>query len=318
VRSLTRTDSDFLCATDLATRLMGDSISSNQFLMGFAWQRGWIPLSGEAIRRAIELNGVAVRGSLDAFEWGRLAAHDMAAVERAAGIGSDAHEVAVVALDDLIGQRDAELVSYQDRSYADRFRALVETAREAEIGVAGEAGDFTRAVAWNFYRLLAYKDEYEVARLYTDGRFESRVKEQFEGDFRLEFSMAPPLLARRDRASGLPRKRNFGPWMFSALKVLAKLKWLRGTRCDPFGYQAERRIERRLADAYEQQIMELCERLGSLGLAAATEIARKPEAIAGFGHIKNKALAQSQAQVVTEPDPKIDLAPPRALQKGLV
>jgi indolepyruvate ferredoxin oxidoreductase len=321
VRSLTRTDSDFPRATDLVTRLMGDSISSNLFLMGFAWQRGWIPLSGEAIRRAIELNGVAVRGSLDSFEWGRLAAHDMAAVERAAGGGREPRDVAVAGLDDLISQREAELVAYQDRRYADRYLALVERARSAEIAIGGEAADFTRAVAWNFHRLLAYKDEYEVARLYTDGRFESRIKEQFEGDFRLEFSMAPPLLARRDRASGLPRKRNFGPWMFSALKVLAKLKWLRGTPCDPFGYQAERKIERRLADDYEQQIMELCERLGSpgsAGLAAATDLARKPEAIAGFGHIKNKALAESHTPVVTEPDLKLDLTPPRALQKGLV
>jgi indolepyruvate ferredoxin oxidoreductase len=229
--------------------------------------------------------------------------------------------VAVAGLDDLISQREAELVAYQDRRYADRYLALVEKARSAEIAIAGQAADFTRAVAWNFHRLLAYKDEYEVARLYTDGRFESRINEQFEGDFRLEFSMAPPLLARRDRASGLPRKRNFGRWMFSALKVLAKLKWLRGTPCDPFGYQAERKIERRLADDYEQQIMELCERLGSpgsAGLAAATDLARKPEAIAGFGHIKNKALAESQTPVVTEPDPKLDLTPPRALQKGLV
>ena len=302
IRLKTRADSDFLRATEIATRLMGDSIASNLFLMGFAWQRGCIPLSGEAIRRAIELNGVAVASSLNSFEWGRLAAHDMDAVLRAMGDDGKARAETVVTLDTLIAQREEELVAYQDRAYADRYLALVNKARQAETALTGEAGAFTRAVAWNFYKLLAYKDEYEVARLYADGRFERRVREVFEGDFRIEFSMAPPLLARRDSATGLPRKRSFGPWMMSALRLLTKLKRLRGTRLDLFGYQEERRKERALARDYESRIAGLCSNLDEAGFDAALGIARQPEDIAGFGHVKDRSIAAIEARPAEQPE----------------
>ena len=302
VRQATRPDSQFLRATNIATRLMGDSIASNLFLMGFAWQRGSIPLSGEAIVRAIELNGVAVDASLQAFAWGRLAAHDMHAVERALGEPEVRRAETIADLDALIGQRESELVAYQNRAYADSYLALVDKARHAEAVLAGQPGAFTRAVAWNFYKLLAYKDEYEVARLYTDSRFEKRLRETFEGDYRIEFSMAPPLLARRKVGDGHPQKRSFGPWMMSALRLLAKLKGLRGTPFDPFGYQAERRTERAMALDYEMRIAELCRRLDHGLFGDALAAARMPESVAGFGHVKDRAIhAVEEAAHAAEP-----------------
>lgn len=305
VRQRTDPASEFLHAVDIATRLMGDSIASNLLLMGFAWQRGCIPLSKDAIERAIELNGVAVRNSLDAFQWGRLAAHDMAAVEVVLGEMDTQSQRPPEDLDGLISQREAELVAYQDRAYADRYLALVEAARSAEISLSGAPGPFTRAVAWNFYKLLAYKDEYEVARLYTDGRFEQRIRDAFEGDYRIEFNLAPPLLAKRDKSTGLPRKRTFGPWMMLGMRLLAKLKRLRGSVFDPFGYQAERRQERAMADAYEDRIAQLCERLDSAGLDDAVAIARQPEAIAGYGYVKERSIRAAEsaaAATSTAPD----------------
>ena len=301
IRQRTRPDSEFLRATAIATRLMGDSIASNLFLMGFAWQRGFIPLSKDALERAIELNGVAVKSSLQAFAWGRLAANDMRVVENSLDEAGLTRQEPTAALDELIAQRERELVAYQSRAYANRYMALVDEARGAETSLTGEAGPLTRAVAWNFYKLMAYKDEYEVARLYTDGRFEQRIREAFEGDFSIEFNLAPPLLARKGKASDFPRKRAFGPWMMPVLRLLAKFKGLRGTAFDPFGYQAERREERAMAEEYERLIAELCKQLPSIGLDNALAAARRPEAIAGFGYVKQRSINAAAAAALAVP-----------------
>ena len=292
----TRPDSEFLHATHIATRLMGDSISSNLFLLGFAWQRGRIPLSRDALQRAIELNGVAVKNSLAAFEWGRLAAHDMSAIEDVLGGKKVSRDEDVEDVDALISQRMDELVAYQDRTYADRYRNLIDFVRAAEIKIAAKPGALTHAVAWNFYKLLAYKDEYEVARLYTDGRFEKRIAEVFEGDYKIEFNMAPPLLARRDPSNGLPRKRSFGPWMMLALRTLTKFRKLRGGVLDPFGYQAERRKERAMAYEYEQKITEICSQLDGNNYPNAIATARMPEGIAGYGYVKDRSIEKLEAE----------------------
>ena len=294
----TRSDSEFLHATHIATRLMGDSIASNLFLLGFAWQRGRIPLSRDALQRAIELNGVAVKNSLAAFEWGRLAAHDMSAIEDVLGGRKVSRDEDVEDVDALISQRMDELVAYQDRNYADRYRNLIDCVRVAEMKIAAEPGELTRAVAWNFYKLLAYKDEYEVARLYTDGRFEKRIAEVFEGDYKIEFNMAPPLLAKRDPSNGLPRKRSFGPWMMLALRTLTKFRKLRGGVLDPFGYQAERRKERAMVYEYEQKITEICAQLDGNNYPNAIATARIPEGIAGYGYVKDKSIEKVEAEAL--------------------
>ena len=295
VKQHTRSDSEFLRATEIATQLMGDSIASNLFMMGFAWQRGMIPLQREAIERAIELNGVAVKSSLQSFAWGRLAAHDISAIETVLSEKDAEPAMLDSDIDGLIAGREGELVAYQNRAYADRYLALVNKARQVESEVMGRPGPFTRAVAWNFYKLMAYKDEYEVARLYTDGRFEKRIREAFEGDFQIEFNMAPPLLARRDKHTGLPRKRSFGPWMMAALRMLAKMKKLRGTTFDPFGYQAERQKERQMVDEYESQIAALALNLTSDNFEATLASARRPESIAGFGYVKDQSIRVADA-----------------------
>ena len=312
IRDRTRARSQFLHATRIATRLMGDSIASNLFLLGFAWQAGQVPLGRAAIARAIELNGVAVQSSLRAFEWGRLAAHDPAAIEALLGDGEEARPETVADLDALIAQRTAELVAYQDGAYAERYRALVARAADAERAIAGAPGELTRAVAWNFYKLLAYKDEYEVARLFTDGRFERRLSEAFDGDYRIEFNMAPPLLAGRDPSTGLPRKRRFGPWMLPALRVLARFRRLRGTPLDPFGYQAERRKERAMARDYEARMSRTLDALDARSYPAAIAAAREPEGIAGFGYVKERAIRAVEAASAAGADAPPPAAPERA------
>ena len=199
-------------------------------------------------------------------------------------------------VDALISQRMDELVAYQDRTYADRYRNLIDFVRAAEIKIAAKPGALTHAVAWNFYKLLAYKDEYEVARLYTDGRFEKRIAEVFEGDYKIEFNMAPPLLARRDPSNGLPRKRSFGPWMMLALRTLTKFRKLRGGVLDPFGYQAERRKERAMAYEYEQKITEICSQLDGNNYPNAIATARMPEGIAGYGYVKDRSIEKLEAE----------------------
>ncbi|WP_119460319.1 indolepyruvate ferredoxin oxidoreductase family protein [Rhodospirillaceae bacterium SYSU D60014] len=277
-------------ATRIATALMGDSIASNLFMLGYAFQKGLVPVSAEAIDQAIALNGVAVEANRQAFLWGRRAAHDRAAVERAAQLEPEAPPAAAPTLDALVARRVAFLTDYQDAAYADRYKALVERVRQAETEKARGLSGLAETVARNYFKLLAYKDEYEVARLYTDGAFLKRLEDQFEGNFRVEFNLAPPLLAARDPDTGHPRKRSFGPWMLTAFRLLAMMKGLRGTRFDLFGRTAERKLERQLIRDYEAVVEELIAGLSHDKHALALQIAAIPEQIRGFGHIKQAHL----------------------------
>jgi len=265
------------------------------FMLGYAFQKGLVPVSLAAIERTIELNGVAVEANRRTFGWGRLAAHDPAKASAAARpllpdeAGFPSHE-------ELIARRVAFLTEYQDSAYAARFLALVMAVKEAErVRAAGQTG-LTEAVAANFFKLMAYKDEYEVARLFTDGRFMAKLKRQFAGDFKLQFHLAPPLATARNPNTGHLQKRAFGPWMFGVFRLLARLRRLRGTRLDPFGYTAERRAERALIADYEALTAEIVGRLHPDNHALALELASIPEQIRGFGHVKERNLKTAKAR----------------------
>ena len=279
---------DFIDANGLATVLMGDAIFGNLILLGHAWQQGLVPVSLASLTRAIELNGVAVDANLKAFLWGRRLAHDRAAVERFARPAAVVELPRTPTLDDLVARRAAYLTDYQDAAYAGRYRALVEQVRAAEARLSSTR--LAETVARNYFKLLAVKDEYEVARLHADPAFQAKIAAIFEGDYRLNFHLAPPLLAKTDPATGLTRKRAYGPWMLTAFGWLAKLKFLRGGALDVFGKSAERRLERTLIAEYERDIAAALDCLNASNLEAAAELAGLPEHIRGFGHIKLRSI----------------------------
>jgi indolepyruvate ferredoxin oxidoreductase len=287
---------DFVDATRLATALLGDSIATNLFLVGYAWQRGLIPLEEASILEAIELNGAAVESNQRAFEWGRRAAVDLPAVVRAATPAEARPESQRLSdsLDELIERRRAFLVQYQGEAYARRYDEFVRRVRGEEAKAAPGSEALTTAVARYLFKLMAYKDEYEVARLYTGTDFLDRVATQFEGDYTVNLHLAPPLWAKVDPATGEPHKRIYGPWMLSAMRVLAKMKFLRATAFDPFGYSAERREERRLVEDYRATVDELLKALVPDRVAFAAEIASIPEFIRGYGPVKARHLAPAK------------------------
>ena len=284
-----------LDAQAIAQALMGDSMPSNIIMLGACFQRGLIPLGEAALLRAIELNGVAVDANRIAFALGRLAGADPAALLRLAGKSGVSASIDWNQLDGahgLIARRVQQLTAYQDRAYARRYQALVERVRAAELAL-GEAGKplaLTRAVARYYAKLLAIKDEYEVARLFSNDEFEASLKAQFESWEHLSFHLAPPLLSRPG-PDGRARKYEFGAWMMHAFKLLARLKRLRGTALDIFGYTRERRMERRFIADYEQSMNALLSELNAKSLAHAIDVARRPEGLRGFGHVK---LANAQ------------------------
>ena len=284
----------FIDGTRLATALLGDAIATNLFMLGFAFQRGQVPLSSAALLQAIAINGVAVKANQQAFEWGRRAAIDLAAVQRVASPGQPVVLQRQESMSALLAQRSEFLADYQDQRYADSYTDFVERVRVVEASTLG--GDrLARAVAVNLFRLMAYKDEYEVARLFTEGSFDRRLAEQFEGQAKVRFHMAPPILGKRD-AQGRPVKQAFGPWMKPVLRALAGLRRLRGTAFDPFGRTEERRQERALVVRYRTAIEGLLPRLHLLDLSTAVALARVPEQIRGYGHVKAESLAAAQAQ----------------------
>lgn len=277
-------------ADAMATRLMGDSIFINPMVLGYAWQRGWIPLRHESLMRAIELNGVAVEQNKAAFEWGRQAAHDWAKVKALLAPAQVIEFKPRDTLDSLVRRRVAFLTDYQNAAYAQRYEAFVRRVQQAEAAALGAGKSaLAETVARQLFRLMAYKDEYEVARLYTDGSFRQKLAEQFEGDYTLRFHLAPPLLAKKNDKGQLV-KQTYGPWMLKAFGLLAKLKGLRGTVFDVFGYTEERRTERALIGEYMDLIEEVIGRLDAEHYALALEIAQVPELIKGFGHVKERNL----------------------------
>jgi indolepyruvate ferredoxin oxidoreductase len=311
-------------AEAVATQCMGDSIYSNLTLLGFAWQKGWIPLQLDSLLRAIELNATAVARNQQAFAWGRKAALDWPSVQQAMRPAQVIHFTlrttanatnATTALAALVQHRAAFLTQYQNARYAQRYTALVDKVRAAEQALqalqarapaSGPADGntntntpaplpLTMAVARYLFKLMAYKDEYEVARLHADPAFLNQIKLRFEGDYTLRYHLAPPLFARKN-AQGVPQKIQLGAWMLPVFRLLASLKFLRGTPLDVFGYSAERRQERALVDQYEAAIVSLLPALHPNNLAAALAFAKVPEHIRGFGHVKQRHLATALPQ----------------------
>ncbi|EKE69523.1 indolepyruvate ferredoxin oxidoreductase family protein [Oceanibaculum indicum] len=290
---------DFVDASRLATAALGDSIASNLFMLGFAWQRGLVPVTAEAIDKAIEMNGVAVAFNREAFLWGRRAAHDLPSVERVLAPAETAvapdRKIAQT-LDEIVAKRAAYLTDYQDAAYARRYTDLVARVRAAEQAMTPGQSALAEAVARYYHKLLAIKDEYEVARLYTDGGFQRRLSQQFEGDYKLEFHLAPPLFAERDPQTGHLKKRAYGPWMMAAFRTLAGFKRLRGTAFDIFGRTEERRMERRLVAEYEALLAELLEKLSPDNHHLAVALASLPDKVRGFGHVKEANVAKAKAE----------------------
>ncbi len=288
----------FVDATRLSRELIGDAIGANMFLLGYAYQRGLVPLSAASIERAITLNGVSVSGNVNIFRWGRLYAEQPRQVEDIAASSRGPKTSAPLSHDlaSLVTRRVADLTAYQNATYAEGYRSLVERVRQAEKSKTKGMSGLAEAVATNFYKLLAYKDEYEVARLYTDGEFLAKLRESFAGDYRLRFHLAPPLLARRDPISGQLQKREYGAWMLPVLKALARLKFLRGGVFDVFGYTAERRMERRLIGDYQKTMETVLAGLDHENHALALEIANLPQQMRGFGHIKDANVALALAR----------------------
>jgi len=289
---------EFLNATDLATGLLGDAIASNLFMLGFAHQRGLVPLSAEAIERAIALNGVAIEFNQAAFRWGRRTAVDPELVQARAippAAAPPSHRLSDT-LDEVISRRVAFLTKYQDAAYAARYAARVGRVREAEAACLPGETELTQSVARSLFKLMAYKDEYEVARLYADTDFLQRIAERVEGPYKLNFHLAPPLLGERDPETGHLRKRSFGPWMLPVFRVLARLRRVRGTPFDIFGRSEERRLERRLIGEYEVLVDEILACLSPANHHIAVELSSLPLEIRGFGHVKQANLAHVKAR----------------------
>ena len=270
----------------LTKAALGDTLAANIFMLGYAWQKGLIPLGLDAIREAIRLNGVAVEGNLQGLAAGRLAAEDRAALDRL--LSRDEEKAQPQGLEAIVAHRVEHLTGYQNAALAHRYRTLVDKVKGAEILKVPGSEALAEVVARNYAKLLAYKDEYEVARLYSDGRFVESLKENFAGDFELEFNLAPPLLSPFDKNLGRPRKLKFGGWMHKAFGVLARLKFLRGTVLDVFGYTAERKMERELINEYEKLVDEVIGRLNAENHAAAIELLGYPDQIRGYGLIKEQ------------------------------
>jgi len=273
-----------LDATRVASGLLGDAVTTNILMLGYAYQEGLIPLGHEALERAIELNGVAVDTNRRAFAWGRLLAHDAGAVEALLPPRPEPQRMG--STDDLIAHREQLLTRYHNRAYARRYRELVDRVRAAERAVVPGQGELTAAVARYYHKLLAYKDEYEVARLYTDGEFRAKLEAQFEGDYTIRLELAPPLWSSTDPDTGRPRKHSYGRWMLVAMRLLAVFKFLRGSRFDIFGRTQERLIERQLIVDYEKTVNRLLASLSQENRELAVEIASIPEQIRGYDAVK--------------------------------
>jgi indolepyruvate ferredoxin oxidoreductase len=297
----------FIDANELAVGLLGDTIYANPLLLGYAWQQGLVPLGLASLMRAIELNGVSIEKNRLAFWWGRYLAHrgpDAAKPFIGAGAPSAQTQTIVLHLPEsvekIVERNEAWLTAWQNARYATRYRDVVSRIRDAEARLP-DAGDLrlTKAVARNLAKLMAYKDEYEVARLYGDSAYLDKLRAQFEGepgkDYRITFHLAPPLFAKRDERGRL-RKQPFGPWMLPAFRALAHLKALRGTRFDPFGYTEERRHERRLINEYIAMIDRFCATLDAERIETAIRLANLPDDIRGFGHVKTRNLRGVEAK----------------------
>jgi indolepyruvate ferredoxin oxidoreductase len=289
-------------ATTGAVRMIGDSIATNVMMLGYAVQKGLMPIGLDSIEQAIRLNGVAIEQNLHALNWGRLAAHDpqhfATLVANAAG-EAVAEEPVAQSLDEIVAKRVRHLTAYQDARHAASYQGFVEQVRQQEQARVPGSVALTTNVARYLSKLMSYKDEYEVARLYTNGDFLRRLKQQFDGDYKLTVHLSPPILDPRDKATGKPRKIAFGPWILSVFRVLARLRGLRGSAFDVFGYTAERRMERRLMAEYRQTIESLLPVLNAGNAELVAKIAALPEMIKGFGYVKDDNIRKYQAELAS-------------------
>jgi indolepyruvate ferredoxin oxidoreductase len=283
-------------ATGLGLALLGDSIAANLFLLGYASQLGLLPVSPQAIERAVEINGVSIDFNKSAFALGRLQAADPARIDQAlAQHRPQENFTPLSTLPEILAHRTELLTRYQDATWAERYRRLVDRVAEAEARSVPGSTTLAVAVARNFAKLMSYKDEYEVARLHADPTFLARLKESFEDGAHIRYNLAPPLLAKRDPRTGRLQKREFGPWVGRLFPILARLKGLRGTLFDPFGHTAERRMERALINEYEADFGAIADRLDHHNHSIAVRIAVIPELIRGYGHVK-EANVQKAAE----------------------
>lgn len=293
-----RENAAFVNATGIATALLGNAIAANMFVLGYAFQKGRVPLSSDAIKRAIELNGEAVQMNLQAFEWGRRAAIDLPKVEALAAPalkGTKARQISET-LDEKIARRVEFLTAYQNSAYAALYTKQVDAIRATEERITPGETQLTEAVVKNLFKLMAIKDEYEVGRLYSDGSFKKQLESQFEGDLKLEFHLAPPALGKRDPNTGLPLKTSFGPWTMHVFRLLAALRPLRGTIFDVFGRTEERKMERQLLRDYEQLLAELCNATTKENKVIAVALAALPDKIRGFGHVKERHVVAAKTE----------------------
>ena len=280
-------------AEQVAVQMIGDSIYTNPLMLGYAWQKGRVPLSHASLMRAIELNGVQVENNKSAFEWGRRCAHNLIAVQTFFKAAQVIEFVKKPSLTDMLNKRVEFLTAYQNAAYAQTYQAFVEKVRAVEAPLGKTT--LTEAVTRYLFKLMAYKDEYEVARLHTDAGFLKKVNAMFEGDFKLNYNLAPPLVSSKN-SKGELQKQQFGPWMLTVFKVLSRLKGVRGTALDVFGRTEERKMERALIDEYRQSIEEVLKKLALGNHATAVEIARIPELIKGYGHVKIRHLQTARPQ----------------------
>lgn len=279
-------------ATSLAEKLFGNAIAANMLILGYAWQNGLVPLPQEAIFQAVEINGAAVTLNKRAFLWGRLVAEDPARIEDLLSDSGDGWLAQELDTRSLADRRAADLTHYQDAAYAERYKALL-AAVGSVITSYGEPGEeFLTAVTENAYKLMAYKDEYEVARLYSEPEFKRNLAVQFSDMKRVSVWLSPPLLSPIDPATGRPKKRKFGPWVFTLFRLLARLKGLRGTWADPFGYTVERRAERHMRDTYVADIEYVIEHYSEVPPALVLELANLPQMVRGFGPVKEAAIKE--------------------------
>jgi len=284
-----------LDATRLAASLLGDSIGANVLMLGFAFQRGQLPVSGAALYRALELYGRNVEENKLAFDWGRFAAQNQEQVERLAA-AKQGQQSTDQSLAEKIARREEFLTAYQDRAYAQRYRARLARIAAAELRLRPGSQELQEAVARHYFAVLAYKDEYEVARLHTDAKFNADLRRNFGADLRMSYNFSPPFIARLDPATGRPKKYEFGPWILPVLRGLARLRWLRGTKLDLFGYGADRRLERDLLRRYERSLDKLVAELDESRFDLAVRLASLPDQVRGYGPIKRAAAERASAE----------------------
>jgi indolepyruvate ferredoxin oxidoreductase len=284
----------------ITQKILGSTTTANIFMLGYAYQKGCVPLTVKALYQAIELNGVAVDDNKKAFSAGRLAAGDVARLRQLVGEKLKIKNRNDESLDTIITRRKEFLVNYQNAEYAKKYVDLVSTVRIKEYALSGkkDSGDYSlsKVVARYAFKLMAYKDEYEVARLYTNGDFKKQIESIFEGDYKLTFNLAPPLLSPPDKVTGLAKKMCFGGWMYAAFKVLAKLRVLRATPLDIFGYTAERKKERQLINTYQATVEQLLAQLTHENVLLACQIASLPDDIRGYGHIKARSIKEVEGK----------------------